>query len=989
MFDRKNKSAKRLKTKSFTETTVLSIQRLALTMNLWFSSFYRRYNQHIFFEHRVFNVRGLRTRGTFTLELEQVFVDLRIAPTHNPQDVNFDPISTREMAGNRPLWDFLQIGKRNHKKRLVLAIIGAPGCGKTTLLQHLALTFAANKQHLHRLPPYVPILLLLRNHVQEIIEDEELTLAELVQKHFSNSENYPDLNPPSRWFTRKLKKGKCLVLLDGLDEVADTVQRQVVSAWLDKQIVSYPNCQFIITARPQGYLSAPIKHAHILEVQPFNGGQVRQFIEAWYLANEVTAFGGKIDEGIRHRAQNGAKDLLQRLRDAPILSALTVNPLLLTMIAMVHRYRGQLPGRRVELYAEICDVLLGHWAAGKGIQNALSAAQKRVVLQPVAFQMMRHKIRQISTEKAIKIIALHLERIGLNKEDANRFLNDLQASSGLFLEQEAKNWGFAHLTFQEYLASSHILDNNINIAWEKSVNNSWWYETFQLYTAQSNDATPLIQACLENGSVSALRLAVDCLKEARALDKSIHLAVQDRIAAELESSEPQCRQLAGEMKLDQRLKSLPHIDEQRDIDRKYITCAEYQLFLDDARAQGKYHQPEHWTEYTFPKGSAKTPICGIRAEDAEAFCAWLTQRQGGEISYRLPQETEAKNYPAIEREELATWHKVNDVYDLCWFRGTNEQRVYSILKKFYEAPLSQGYALANANNLIFDLEHAERALNSALDHALARRTRALSRAFDYAFSRDFTHHLAPALARNGLDILAVALNAFDARAYVDSYAHSRARATLDNAFTRSREILARAGLDRDSLSHVALDSTRQALSALNNHDARASELIAHAREALDRARHDIGHDLIHDLARAFARILARADITCPVCNAIEQGDLQTAQQLAQTERLDSNPVIQRLSVLLSKLLNCATATTVLELRQAWRNFVAQITETILIGYNELEKRNKRQLRSKSNYSEEKNLILRLQWWLRIIIAREEGKLDAWEGIRIVREYIPL
>jgi len=79
----------------------------------------------------------------------------------------------------------------------------------------------------------------------------------------------------------------------------------------------------------------------------------------------------------------------------------------------------------------------------------------------------------------------------------------------------------------------------------------------------------------------------------------------------------------------------------------------------------------------------------------------------------------------------------------------------------------------------------------------------------------------------------------------------------------------------------------------------------------------------------------------------------------------------------------------LELRQAWRNFVAQITETILIGYNELEKRNKRQLRSKSNYSEEKNLILRLQWWLRIIIAREEGKLEAWEGVRIVREYIPL
>ena len=82
--------------------------------------------------------------------------------------------------------------------------------------------------------------------------------------------------------------------------------------------------------------------------------------------------------------------------------------------------------------------------------------------------------------------------------------------------------------------------------------------------------------------------------------------------------------------------------------------------------------------------------------------------------------------------------------------------------------------------------------------------------------------------------------------------------------------------------------------------------------------------------------------------------------------------------MLNDLLSCATAKTLLELRQAWRKYVVRITEIIWVGYNE-----------KLDYSEEIKLILNLHWHLKIIIAREEGKLHAWEGIRIVRERKPL
>lgn len=88
--------------------------------------------------------------------------------------------------------------------------------------------------------------------------------------------------------------------------------------------------------------------------------------------------------------------------------------------------------------------------------------------------------------------------------------------------------------------------------------------------------------------------------------------------------------------------SWQRIDEYTYIDDSLVTCAEYQLFIDEMREQGKYYQPDHWTSYQFPKGQAQAPILGVRYSDAVAFCDWLTQREGQELNYRLPISIEAK-----------------------------------------------------------------------------------------------------------------------------------------------------------------------------------------------------------------------------------------------------------------------------------------------------------------------------------------------------------
>ena len=114
---------------------------------------------------------------------------------------------------------------------------------------------------------------------------------------------------------------------------------------------------------------------------------MRRFVRNWDLADELKSQ-GKDDEGVRRDAERGADDLLSRLNQTPALADLAINPLLLTMIAHVHKFRSSLPGRRVELYQEICLVFLGRKHQSAGIEIDLTPQQKQLVLQPLAYHLM-------------------------------------------------------------------------------------------------------------------------------------------------------------------------------------------------------------------------------------------------------------------------------------------------------------------------------------------------------------------------------------------------------------------------------------------------------------------------------------------------------------------------------------------------------------------------------------------------------------------------
>ena len=200
-----------------------------------------------------------------------------------------------------------------------------------------------------------PILLFLRELMQSIKDQSEFSLVHALHDHLKKWEQP---KPSADWIETQLAKKQCLIMLDGLDEVADPEARQKVVNWVQTQMIAFKENRFIVTSRPFGYQSNPLSGVTVLEVCPFSHEQIERFVHRWYLANEIMRK-QKDDPGVHMKAKAEARDLLQRLRNTPALFALTVNPLLLTMITTVHRYSGELPGNRMALYAEICEVFLG------------------------------------------------------------------------------------------------------------------------------------------------------------------------------------------------------------------------------------------------------------------------------------------------------------------------------------------------------------------------------------------------------------------------------------------------------------------------------------------------------------------------------------------------------------------------------------------------------------------------------------------------------
>lgn len=340
-----------------------------------------------------------------------------------------------------------------------LIILGDPGAGKTTFLKHLALRLALGQGAALGLGERLPVLVPLSAYANTL-KDHRLPLDRFIVQYFE--EIGADL-PIGDLLAAALDSGTALVLLDGLDEVKETGMRSdVVERVTDFYTFRRKNGnKFVLTSRVVGYRAVQRTAEGLAEctLVDFDDADIAEFVGKWTQALERQAEGDTATAVAD--AERERQELLAAIGRNQSVRRLAANPLLLTILALMKRQGVTLPERRVELYNKYVETLLSSWNRARGLGRPptrdLDVVQIMRILAPLALWM--HEVNPGAglvkrEDLRRKLCSIYEARGSAHPEaDANQLLDDVHEYAGLLLARGPEEYGFIHLTFEEYLAA--------------------------------------------------------------------------------------------------------------------------------------------------------------------------------------------------------------------------------------------------------------------------------------------------------------------------------------------------------------------------------------------------------------------------------------------------------------------------------------------------------------------------------------------------------
>lgn len=419
------------------------------------------------------------------LKLERLFVPLKSTFLPKPDD---SPEVKQKLNE-----DILPIGEVL-KRAPHLAILAAPGGGKSTLLKRLATAYAfveRREQISDDLPEreWMPLFLRCRE-LRDRAHRPIIELLDDIPRHAGMSADESTIFQES--VHSALHAGKALLLIDGLDEISDEGARQTFASHLRTFLAMFPQVALVVTSREAGFrlvagvIASACRQAKIASLDEHD---VLNLCERWHV--EVV--------GDNNKVRVEAKELGQSIWGNERIRRLAENPLLLTTLLVVRRWIGELPRSRAGLYREAIRVLVRTWNV-EGFAP-LDEDETLAQLSYVACSMMEQGTQQIGQKALLKLLQSARRELEAELQFARiapqEFIDRIEYRSSLLMQTGVERidgtlepvYEFRHLTFQEYLAARGYVEEqypgrnsgqSLSDLLESHFNDEWWREVIPL-----------------------------------------------------------------------------------------------------------------------------------------------------------------------------------------------------------------------------------------------------------------------------------------------------------------------------------------------------------------------------------------------------------------------------------------------------------------------------------------------------------------------------
>jgi len=361
-----------------------------------------------------------------------------------------------------------------------LVLLGEPGSGKSITLQFLAWCFAREGVALEKLDipeNRVPILLSSKTNYWRDIENEDVESAlrkEVLRYLRTEEKNIPDL--VRGWLT----EGKLIVLIDGIDEIPETIREKVVhELQLFANSDDYRGCRVVVTSRSANHLSLGRPFTEFT-LQQFGGNDLIRLATAWLaLIKDIS-----IEE-----ASPLAANLVNKIQSEQGLRNILGNPLFLKLLISIDPNPNQLPPNIGKVIDDFIRIYV--WERAKKRKEpkwTFDECHKTLTL--LAWILQSYTETDNDETRLIGFIEKNLPEIRAPRE----ILSFLCEGMGLLeISLYSRIVRFTHAIFREYFVAWQLAKH-----WEKDLNRTWAFIKPRLHNPDWREPIFLISLILDS-----------------------------------------------------------------------------------------------------------------------------------------------------------------------------------------------------------------------------------------------------------------------------------------------------------------------------------------------------------------------------------------------------------------------------------------------------------------------------------------------------------